>query len=178
MTQPGIGGGGLMGLAVEVLPPPVLTGIATAGGALTAGAYRYRITATNANGETAVSNEVTVTTASGDLTAHLTWPAVTGATGYKVYRTAAGGATNTELLRATLGNVLLYDDVAVGVPAGAMPTYNSALNYGTYNAPTKFFPFNSESLKFDQATVWRRPIRQSVDVLSGVPGNLHINGDI
>jgi hypothetical protein len=178
MTQPGIGGGGLMGLAVEVMPPPVLTGIVAAGGALTAGAYKYRITAINANGETDVSNEVTVTTATTNLTAHLTWPAVSGATGYKIYRTAAAGATNTELLRATVGAVLLYDDVAVGVPAGAMPTFNSATNYGTYTAPTKFFPFNNESLKFDQATVWRRPIRQSVDVLSGVAGNVHINGDI
>lgn len=178
MTQPGIGGGGFMGLAVEVLPPPVLTGVAAAGGALTAGVYKYRITAINAVGETAVSNEVTVTTSAGNLTAHLTWLAITGATGYKVYRTAAGGATNTELLLTTLGLVLAYDDVAVGAPAGALPTYNSALSYGTYTAPTKFFPFNNESLKFDQATKWRRPIRQSVDVLSGVAGNVHVNGDI
>lgn len=178
MTQPGIGGGGFMGLAIEMLTPPVLSGVVQAGGALTAGAYKYYVTATNAVGESTVSNEVTVTTAAADLTAHLTWPAVSGATGYKVYRTAAGGATGTELLRATLGDVLVYDDVAVGVPSGAFPTVNTALAYGTYTAPTKFFPFNNESLKFDQATVWRRPIRQSVDVLSGVPGNVHINGDI
>lgn len=178
MTQPGIGGGGFMGLAIEMLTPPVLSGVVQAGGALTAGAYKYYVTATNAVGESTVSNEVTVTTAAADLTAHLTWPAVSGATGYKVYRTAAGGATGTELLRATLGDVLVYDDVDVGVPSGAFPTVNTALAYGTYTAPTKFFPFNNESLKFDQATVWRRPIRQSVDVLSGVPGNVHINGDI
>ncbi len=178
MTQPGIGGGGLMGLAVEVLPPPVLTGVAAAGGALTAGVYKYYITAINAAGETTVSNEVTVTTSGGNLTAHLTWPEVVGATGYKIYRTAAAGASGTELLRATVGAVLLYDDTDVGVPAGAFPTINTALNYGTYNAPTKFFPFNTESLKFNQATVWRRPIRQSVDVLSGVDGNVHIDGDI
>lgn len=178
MTQPGIGGGGLMGLAIEVLPPPVLTGIATAGGALTAGVYKYYITAINANGETTVSNEVTVTTAAADLTAHLTWPAVSGATGYKIYRTAAGGATGTELLRATVGAVLLYDDVAVGVPAGAFPTINTALNYGTYNAPTKFFPIMNESLKFDQATNFRRPIRQSVDVVGANAGNVHVNGDV
>jgi hypothetical protein len=178
MTQPGIGGGGLMGLAIEVLPPPVLTGIATAGGALTAGVYKYYITAINANGETGVSNEVTVTTAAADLTAHLTWPAVTGATGYKIYRTAAGGGTGTELLRATVGAVLVYDDVAVGVPAGAFPTINTALNYGTYNAPTKFFPIMNESLKFDQATNFRRPIRQSVDVVGANAGNVHVNGDV
>jgi len=178
MTQPGIGGGGFMGLAVEVLTPPVLTGAPIAGGALTAGTYKYYITAINAVGETTVSNEVTVVTAAGNLTAHLTWPAITGATGYKIYRTAAAGASNTELLRATVGAVLVYDDIAVGVPAGAFPTVNSALSYGSYSAPTKFFPFNSESLKFDQGTVWRRPIRQSVDVLGAVPGNVHVNGDI
>lgn len=178
MTQPGIGGGGFMGLAIEMLTPPVLTGTPTAGGALTAGVYKYYVTAINAVGESTVSNEVTVTTAAGNLTAHLTWLAVSGATGYKVYRTAAGGASNSELLRATLGNVLLYDDVAVGAPSGAFPTVNTALAYGTYTAPTKFFPFNTESLKFDQATVWRRPIRQSVDVVGAVPGNVHINGDV
>lgn len=178
MTQPGIGGGGFMGLAIEMLTPPVLTGAPAAGGALTAGVYKYYVTAINAVGESTVSNEVTVTTAAGNLTAHLTWPAVSGATGYKVYRTAAGGASNSELLRATLGDVLLYDDVAVGAPSGAFPTVNTALAYGTYTAPTKFFPFNTESLKFDQATVWRRPIRQSVDVVGAVPGNVHINGDV
>lgn len=167
-----------MGLAIEMLTPPVLAGAPTAGGSLTAGVYKYYVTATNATGESTVSNEVTVTTAAGNLTAHLTWPAVVGATGYKVYRTAAGGATGTELLRATLGNVLLYDDIAVGSPSGAFPTINTALSYGTYTAPTKYFPFNTESLKFDQATIWRRPIRQSVDVLGGVAGNVHINGDI
>jgi hypothetical protein len=179
MTQPGIGGGGIMGLALEVLPPPgSFAGVAAAGGALTAGTYKYYVTAINAVGETTVSSEVTVTTSAGNLTAHLTWAAVTGATGYKIYRTADGGATGTELLRATLGAVLVYDDVAVGAPSGAFPTFNSALSYGSYTAPTKFFPFNTESLKFDQATVWRRPIRQSVDVVGGVPGNVHINGDI
>jgi len=179
MTQPGIGGGGIMGLALEVLSPPgTFAGTPTAGGALTAGTYKYYVTATNAVGESTVSLEVTVTTAAGNLTAHLTWAAVVGATGYKIYRTAAAGASGTELLRATLGNVLVYDDTAVGAPSGAYPTFNSALNYGSYTAPTKFFPFNSESLKFDQATIWRRPIRQSVDIVGAVPGNVHINGDI
>lgn len=179
MTQPGIGGGGLMGLAVEVLPPPVATSATpVAGGALTAGTYKYYITAINAAGETTVSNELTGTTAAADLTITLVWAAVTGATGYKIYRTAAGGATGTELLHVTVGAVTTYNDVAVGAPSGAFPTFNSALAYGTYTAPTKFFPINNESLKFDQATNWRRPIRQSVDVVGAVAGNVHVNGDV
>jgi len=49
---------------------------------------------------------------------------------------------------------------------------------GTYVAPTKFFPINSETLKYQQDTKWRRPIRQIVDVLGGVAGNVHVEGDI
>lgn len=49
---------------------------------------------------------------------------------------------------------------------------------GTYTAPTKFFPFNSEGLVTSQDTVWRRPIRQSADILGGVPGNFHMEGDM
>jgi hypothetical protein len=49
---------------------------------------------------------------------------------------------------------------------------------GTYVAPTKFIPFESESLIYQQETIWRRPIRQSADVLGAVPGNVHTEGDI
>lgn len=48
----------------------------------------------------------------------------------------------------------------------------------TYVPPVKFFPFLSESLKYAQDTQWRRPIRQNVDNLGGVPGNVHTEGDI
>src|ERR1043166_1253023 len=162
---PGIGAAGILGIAFEDLAEPVLTGVAASGGSLTAGTYKYYLTAINAAGETNVSNEVTVTTATTNLTAHLTWVAITGATGYKVYRTAAGGATGTELLVTTLGLVTSYDDTAVGAPAGALPTTNTAYTPGTYTAPTKFVPFMSESLTSTQATIWRRPIRQSADVI-------------
>lgn len=49
---------------------------------------------------------------------------------------------------------------------------------GTYVAPTKFFPFNGEGLVTSQETVWRRPIRQSADILGAVPGNFHMEGDM
>jgi hypothetical protein len=174
----GIGAAGIAGIAVEQTSPPVLAGAATAGGALTAGVYKYYVTALTSTGETTVSNEITVTTAAGNLTAGLTWGTVTGATGYKVYRTAAGGGTGTELLIATLGVVLLYNDAAVGVPAGAFPTTNTAVTPGTYTAPTKFFPFNSESITVTEQTVWRRPIRQSADIIGAVPGNFNPEGEL
>jgi len=175
---PGIGAAGIMGIAVEDLIEPVLAGSPAAGGALTAGTYKYYVTAINAVGETNVSNEVTVTTAAGNLTAALTWGTVTGATGYKVYRTASGGATGSELLVTTLGVVLLYNDTAVGAPAGALPVQNTAFNPGVYTAPTKYVPFMSETLTSTQATIFRRPIRQSADVIGAVPGNFNVAGDI
>lgn len=174
----GIGAAGIAGLAFEQMSPPVLAGSATAGGALTAGTYKYYVTALNANGETTVSNEITITTAAGNLTGALTWGTVTGATGYKVYRTAAAGATGTELLIATLGVVLLYNDVAVGAPSGAFPTLNTATTPGVYATPTKFFPFLSESINSTNETVWRRPIRQSADIIGAVAGNYHPEGEL
>jgi len=178
-----IGASGQMGIAAEVLGPVQnFVGNPAAGGALTAGTYKYYITAINANGETAIvvgtTTEVTVTTSAGNLTAALTWNALTGATGYKIYRTASGGATGTELLLTTLGAVTSFNDAAVGAPAGAFPLINSASVSGTYVAPTKFFPFNNESLKFVQETVWRRPIRKSADIIGAVQGNAHVEGDI
>jgi hypothetical protein len=173
-----IGAAGQMGVAFEVLAPPVATSATpAAGGALTAGTYKYYITAINTFGETTISNELTGTTAAGNLTLTLVWVAVAGATGYKIYRTAAAGATGSELLLTTVGAVTTFNDTAVGAPAGALPTFNSAQISGTYVAPTKFFPINNESLKFQQATVWRRPIRKTADIVGAVAGDAHIEGD-
>lgn len=49
---------------------------------------------------------------------------------------------------------------------------------GTYAAPTKFVPFISESLTSTQATIWRRPIRQSASIIGAVPGNFHVEGEL
>jgi hypothetical protein len=49
---------------------------------------------------------------------------------------------------------------------------------GTYIAPTKFIPIESESVQWVQDTVWRRPIRASADIVGAVPGNGRVEGDI
>src|SRR5258706_16118391 len=127
----GIGAAGIAGIAVEQLPPVTATSAtAVAGGALTAGTYKYYITAINANGETTKSNELTGTTSAGNLTLTLVWVAVTGATGYRIYRTAAAGATDSELFLVAVGAVTTYNDIAVGAPAGALPTTNTATTPG------------------------------------------------
>lgn len=67
---------------------------------------------------------------------------------------------------------------AFGIGGGGFVGLAIETTPGTYVAPTKFFPILSESLQYMQATNWRRPIRQNVDVLGAVPGDVHIEGDI
>lgn len=176
----GIGAGGVAGIAHEVLPAPVQSALATAttGGTITAGTYRYVVTAINANGETIASNEQTIVTTGSTSTVTVTWVTVTGATGFKLYKTAAGGGTGTELLYKTVGLVVSDVDTTPGSPTGAFPTVNTADNPGVYVAPVKFFPFKSESIGFMQDTVWRRVINNIADIKGAIPGNVRVEGDI
>src|SRR6201992_1918191 len=95
----GVGAGGDLVIAFEDLNEPVQSALATAttGGTITAGTYKYIVTALNALGETMGSNEQTITTTGSTSTVTVTWATVTGATGYNLYKTASGGATGTEL---------------------------------------------------------------------------------
>jgi hypothetical protein len=68
--------------------------------------------------------------------------------------------------------------MAFGVGAGGIMGVSLEAVSGTYLAPVKFFPFNSESLVYQQDTNWRRSIRNSPDVTYAVPGNAHVEGDI
>ncbi len=49
---------------------------------------------------------------------------------------------------------------------------------GTYLAPTTFIPFDSESMKWTQENVERRPIRNSPALLGMIKGPGHVEGDI
>lgn len=180
MPNPGIGASGQCGIAAEVLTPPVQSALATSasGGTITAGTYKYVLTAINAVGETIASNEQTIVTTGATSTVTVTWAAVTGATGYKLYKTAAGGASGTELLYKTVGLVTTDIDTSPGSPSGAYPTVNTAANSNTYVAPVKFFPIRNETLSRPQDTIWRRPIRKSADIIGAVAGNVHVEGDI
>lgn len=190
MTQPGIGGGGAVGLAIEVLSPPenLAATPQVTGGTLADNDYFYVVTAVNSSGETTISSEAsaTVSGGGGSGSVDLTWDAVTGgttsdgntlpgATSYNIYRDDVTGGPYGLVGSSTTAS---FTDDGGTSPGAAPPTINDALSYGAYNAPTKFFPVNSESLTFMQETIWRRPIRQSVDVIGAVPGNVHIEGDI
>lgn len=108
-----------------VLPVPELTLGATAGtgGTFTAGATFWKITAINASGESMPSNEVTATL-TATSTQVLNWGAVTGATGYKVYRGTAAGQEN--VLVTTLGTVTTYTDTGTAGTASTLPVVDSS----------------------------------------------------
>jgi hypothetical protein len=111
--------------SVAVLAVPVNAAFSTAstGGSLAQSTtYYYRVTATNASGETLPSTETSqVVGASGTATNTVTvnWGAVTGATGYKVY----GRTTGAEQLIGTItsGFTTTFVDTGAVTPAGAMP---------------------------------------------------------
>jgi Phage tail tube protein len=67
---------------------------------------------------------------------------------------------------------------AFGVGGGGFCGIAFEVTPNTYVAPTKFFPILTDGLTRPQATQWRRPIRQNVDILGAVPGDVHVEGDI
>lgn len=94
---------------------------ATTGGTLAAGTYFYRVSATDASGETLASSEASQVTTGATSTVTVNWAAVSGAAGYRVY----GRTTGTELLIATVGQVTTYTDTGSVTPAGSLPTSNT-----------------------------------------------------
>jgi hypothetical protein len=106
------------------------------GGTLAAATYYYKVTALTAAGETVGSNEQSIATSGTTSSNVVTWAAVTGATGYRVYRgTAAAG----ENIYYTAGNVTTFTDTGAASTAGSTPVSNTA----TLPAPTQSAPMSS-----------------------------------
>ncbi|GGH93745.1 phage tail tube protein [Arthrobacter liuii] len=129
---------------VVTLTAPTLTlgATATTGGTLPAGATYWKITATATGGEGVGSNEVTATLTGSTSSQPLSWTAVTGASGYNIYRGTAAGAEN--ILVASVGTVTTYTDTGAAGTAGTPPTTaaslhkTSVLNVGTPPSYTGF----------------------------------------
>jgi hypothetical protein len=91
-----------------VMPAPTLTASSTSGSLSANTTYYYEVTAVNAWGESAGTVQSVSTGA--DKTVTVSWTAVTGATGYNVYRTTTSGTyTGT-------GNGVI--SLVVGTPQG------------------------------------------------------------
>jgi len=136
------------------LPAPTVTlgATATTGGTFTAGTYYWKVTATNAQGETTGSNEVTATLAASG-TQIINWVAVPGATGYRVYR---GAATGTGALITTLGAVTTYTDTGTTGSATTVPTSNTTSSVTT--------PLNTLQVSASSSGVWGNQVTVAVTV--------------
>jgi hypothetical protein len=121
----------------EIATPASVTATAEgSGGTLTAGTYRYKVTALNVRGETVGSTEVEATITAGQKV-KVTWGAVTGATGgYRVYRTPQNGypgSENSYQAVAGEGSTELLD-------AGSAGTQGTVHTFGTTGAPASTLP--------------------------------------
>lgn len=106
-----------------VATPAAPTATAAVGVGLLAGTYCYSVSATNAFGETLPSAQGCVTLSiTGDVA--LSWTAVTGATGYKLYGRTAG----SQLLMATQAGTTFTDNGSV-TPSGAVASRNSTADH-------------------------------------------------
>lgn len=110
------------------LTPPSMTApsTATTGGTLAAATYFYKITATRATvvaGETTASLEQSVTTTGSTSTVSLSWAAIAGASGYKIYRSTSNG---TEVLTHTItsGATTSYTDAGDAAGTVQPPSVN------------------------------------------------------
>lgn len=68
--------------------------------------------------------------------------------------------------------------MTVGIGAGGIVGIALESTPGTYVSPQKFIPVQNESLKWQQETNWRRPIRGVAGVVGAVAGRGHVEGAI
>lgn len=116
---------------VNLAAPTGLTGTPHTGGGTFAASTQYaKVTAYNSAGETVGSAEASATVAaSGTIT--WAWSAVSGATGYRLYRAATAGAESTGSTRIADTAALSFVDTGAAPAAAAMPTVNTAEAVGT-----------------------------------------------
>lgn len=112
--------------STTIAAPASPAAAAAAGGNLTAATYYYKVTAINAQGETVGSSEVSATTASSNLSVTVTWTAVIGATGYKVYRGTVAATENKYFSVSGQATATFTDSVLAGGTAGTVPVANTA----------------------------------------------------
>jgi hypothetical protein len=131
---------------------PTLTAVSSAtGGTFAAGAYYWVITATNANGETIKSNEVTKTLTGSASSVALSWDQVDGATGYKVYRGASAGGEDKLITTLSSGSVLTYTDTGTVGTTATPPSSNTAVN--SANTAVAIAPVTARILQGELQTI-------------------------
>jgi hypothetical protein len=101
--------------------------------------YSYRVSAINSAGETLACAAVTFTPASNNAIAYISWSAVTGATGYKVY----GRTSGSEGYLATVTGQVQYFDTGAATELQFVPSSNTTsggvtVNWGAVTGATGY----------------------------------------
>lgn len=104
------------------LAAPTLSLGAVGAGTFAAGAYFWKVTAVNLQGETVGSNEVSATLTLNQSQT-LDWTAITGASAYRLYRGTAAGAEN---VRVTETTALTFTDTGAAGTASSPPASSTA----------------------------------------------------
>jgi hypothetical protein len=126
--------------------PTSLTVIpAGTGGALHAGPYFYKVTATMTNGETLGSNEVTsgvMTGTTNKVTLNWVAPPNGGATGYRIYRGTSVGQENVLVGIVMDGLTTTFDDVGGATTPATIPSTGvvAGRNIWVPQPPLQLFP--------------------------------------
>lgn len=125
---------GLLPAGACIAPVQAAAVIASGGSLTDSTPYYWVVTATNANGETVVSNQQTLTPASTNQTAHLSWGAVANATGYKVYRSTTSNTYGSSSLVTTIGSgsTVTYSDTGSATTTGQPPGSTTAIGDTLY----------------------------------------------
>lgn len=115
----------LTGTSLSAPTSLAATGSGT-GGTLAANTYYYKVTAYNHAGETIGSTEDSETVSGSTSKIDLSWTAVTGATGYKVYR---GTSSNGQSVRVATVTTNSYSDTGSAGTAATVPESNTASTF-------------------------------------------------
>jgi uncharacterized phage protein gp47/JayE len=108
------------------LAPPAAPGaVQGSPGSLAAGSYIYHVTAYSDFGETLIGADAAVTVSSGGSKVTVSWTAVAGATGYRVYRATAVGVSGQQIGDIPFGTNNFVDD-GTATPGAFEPTANTS----------------------------------------------------
>ncbi|HOI97236.1 MAG TPA: hypothetical protein PLA19_01905, partial [Candidatus Pacearchaeota archaeon] len=120
--------GGILSLRqLDISSAGTPTATSATGGSCANTTYYYKITAINGNGETTGTAQFSVATGAADSLNTIAWSAVTGATGYKIYRSTENndwdGDANDQWVdgKVVAAPAITYDDDCAGDTASLTP---------------------------------------------------------
>ncbi len=160
-----------------IAPPTNLQAAIAGGGSLPEPVtFYYVVTAYTEAGETIGSNEANATTSLGNQRINLTWDAVLGAAGYRVYRGTSPGGQNVKVADVSVTN---YSDIG-GATLGnfSPPAANSAGLNTNWEIVTHEFQSFSHPIRYPRRVrEGKHSIPQDSDFLGPLPATFVYSPD-